>query len=80
VLEGGFLDEAGEGERAAVPEALDSATAPVAPPSEPDWFEQNWPFFAAGALLIGAVIFVVFATMDNEEPPAVLRFEAGGGS
>jgi hypothetical protein len=69
-----------EGERAPVEEVAEAATAPVEPPHEPDWFEQNWPFFAAGALLVGAVIFIVFATTDNAEPQPVLRFEAGGGS
>lgn len=69
-----------EGERAAVPDVAPVVTAPVEPAHQPDWFEQNWPFFAAGALLVGAIVFIVFATMDNAEAPPVLRFEAGGGS
>jgi hypothetical protein len=60
------------------PEAI--APDPEPPPHEPDFFEQYWPYFAAGALLIGAVVFVVFATQNNGTPPPVLRFEAGGGS
>lgn len=58
------------------------AIAPDAepPPHEPDFFEQYWPYFAAGALLIGAVVFIVLATQNNATPPPVLRFEAGGGS
>ncbi len=69
-----------EGERAPAPEVATLAATPEETPHEPDWFEQNWPFFAAGALLVGAVIFIVFATTGNAEPPPVLRFEAGGGS
>jgi hypothetical protein len=70
-----------EGERAPVPDVAEAATStPEQPPAQPDWFEQNWPYFAAGALLAGAIVFIVFATMDNAEPPPVLRFEAGGGS
>lgn len=59
------------------PEAI--APDPEPPPHEPDFFEQYWPYFAAGALLIGAVVFVVVATQNNGTPPPVLRFEAGGG-
>jgi hypothetical protein len=45
-----------------------------------DFFSQNWPYFAAGALLIGGIVFVVLATTSsNSVPPPVLRFEAGGG-
>lgn len=44
---------------------------------EPDWFEQNWPYFAAGALLIGAVVFVVVAATDGGDPPPMLRFQPG---
>lgn len=44
---------------------------------EPDWFEQNWPYFAAGALLIGATIFVVVAATDGGDPPPMLRFQPG---
>ncbi len=68
------------GERAPTPEVEEAATAPTEPAHEPDWFEQNWPFLAAGALLVGAVVLVVFATLDNADTPPVLRFEAGGGS
>jgi hypothetical protein len=69
-----------DGERAPAPEVTEAVTAPAEPPAQQDWFEQNWPFFAAGALLVGAIVFIVFATMDNAEPAPMLRFEAGGGS
>ena len=69
-----------DGERAPLPTLAETTPAPPETPHQPDWFEQNWPFFAAGALLIGAVVFIVFATTGNSEPAPVLRFEAGGGS
>jgi hypothetical protein len=47
---------------------------------QPDFFEQYWPYFAAGALLVGAVVFIVLATQSSSTPPPVLRFEVGGGS
>ena len=61
------------------PEAI--AADPAQPPHERDFFEQYWPYFAAGALAIGAVIFVVIALTSSSSTPApVLRFEVGGGS
>ncbi len=56
------------------------APDPEPPPHEPDFFEQYWPYFAAGALLVGAVVFIVLTTQTSSTPPPVLRFEAGGGS
>ena len=54
------------------------AIAPDATPEhQPDFFEQYWPYFAAGALLVGAVVFIVLATQNSSTPPPVLRFEAG---
>jgi len=64
---------------AAVPPEAIAATPTPAQPHERDFFEQYWPYFAAGALLIGAVVFVVLATTSSSTPPPVLRFEAGGG-
>ncbi|MFO0680493.1 MAG: hypothetical protein U0234_00505 [Sandaracinus sp.] len=58
-------------------EAAEAATEQEPAEHQPDFFEQYWPYFAAGALLIGAVVFVVFATQTNETPPPVLRFHLG---
>lgn len=48
-----------------------------AAPEERDWFEENWPYFAAGALLVGAIVFVVVAATDGDDPPPMLRFQPG---
>jgi len=60
------------------PEAIAGDPAPAE--HQPDFFEQYWPYFAAGALLVGAVVFIVLATQSSSTPPPVLRFEVGGGS
>jgi hypothetical protein len=68
---------------AAIPERADSAPqGAITPegsetPQERDWFEENWPYFAAGALLVGAIVFVVVAATDGGDPPPMLRFQPG---
>lgn len=70
-------DEAAGATVASPEEAAEAATEEETPEHQPDFFEQYWPYFAAGALLVGAVIFVVFATQTNDTPPPVLRFHLG---
>ncbi|MDQ3036737.1 MAG: hypothetical protein M3Y87_30370, partial [Myxococcota bacterium] len=66
-----------EAETPAGPSVPAAATEADAPPQERDWFEVNWPYFAAGALLIAAIVFVVVTATDGGDPPPMLRFQPG---
>ncbi|UJR80521.1 hypothetical protein [Sandaracinus amylolyticus] len=59
------------------PEVPTAATQATEPEDEPDWFEQNWPYFAAGGLLAAAIVFVVVVAADGGDPPPMLRFQPG---
>lgn len=41
------------------------------------WFEQNWPYFVAGGLLIAVGAFIAVSATDNGEPPPMIRFQSG---
>jgi hypothetical protein len=64
------------------PEAVAAATTADPPREhEPDFWEQSWPYFVAGALLVAGIVFVVVGTTNNNaSPQPVLRFQAGSGS
>ncbi|AKF06893.1 hypothetical protein DB32_004042 [Sandaracinus amylolyticus] len=59
------------------PEVPAAATQADEPEDEPDWFEQHWPYFAAGGLLAAAIVFVVVVAADGGDPPPMLRFQPG---
>jgi hypothetical protein len=66
----------------AAPVSALSAAPPAATeadePREPDFFEQYWPYMAAGALLIAMIVVIaVTSTTDGQSQP-VLRFVPGG--
>lgn len=42
-----------------------------------EWMEENWPYFAAGALLAAAIVFVAVVATEGGEPPPMLRFQPG---
>lgn len=42
-----------------------------------EWMEQNWPYFAAGALLAAAITFIAVTATDGGTPPPMLRFQPG---
>lgn len=56
-------------------------TAEEAPeePGDPvlHWFEENWAYLAAGALLAGGIVFVVVVATDPGAPQPMLRFTPG---
>jgi hypothetical protein len=41
------------------------------------WFEENWAYLAAGALLAGGIVFVAVVATDPGAPPPMLRFTPG---
>lgn len=43
----------------------------------PNFFEENWPFMVAGALLAGAVTWFVVSRNEDPPPAPVLRFVPG---
>lgn len=67
VGEGGIADPPTEG------------TDPVAEPDDPvlAWFEQNWAYLAAGALLAGGAVFVGVVAADPGDSQPMLRFTPG---
>lgn len=52
---------------------------PEEPTGDPvlQWFEQNWAYLAAGALLAGGIVFVAVVATDPGPPPPMLRFTPG---
>lgn len=42
-----------------------------------EWFEENWPYFAAGGLLAAAIVFVAVTATQGDTPPPMLRFQPG---
>lgn len=52
----------------------------AARPGDPvlHWFEDNWAYLAAGALLAGGIAFVVVVATDSGPPQPMLRFTPGG--
>lgn len=69
---------------AVIAEPIRAQPAPVAPveqepeQDEPDFFEQFWPYFVAGALLIGMVIAIAVTSASDGSSQPVLRFVPGG--
>lgn len=59
-----------------VAQASEEANEEEAIPPVRLWFRKNWPYLVAGALLIGAVLFLVFRDDDDRGSP-VLRFRPG---
>lgn len=59
------------------PPPASAATSTEQPARQPDFFEQFWPYFVAGALLAGLLIaiLVTSATAGSDQP--VLRFVPG---
>lgn len=53
--------------------------ATEAPAGDPvlQWFEQNWAYLAAGALLAGGVAFVVVVATEPGAPPPMIRVVPG---
>jgi hypothetical protein len=47
-----------------------------APPRAP-WIRRNWPYFVVGALLAGAVTFIV-VSRNGDDPQPVVRIRPGG--
>jgi len=52
---------------------------PAAEPADPvlAWFEQNWAYLAAGALLAGGAVFVGVVASDPGDGQPMLRFTPG---
>lgn len=48
------------------------------PRPRPSFFEEAWPYAAAGALLLGGIIFVVVSNQGGSTPQPMLRFQPGG--
>ncbi|MFO0695520.1 MAG: hypothetical protein U0230_18310 [Polyangiales bacterium] len=67
----------------AQPGSLAAATEPSrrsdAPPAR-RFFRKNWPFFVAGALLAGAITWVVIAKTGNDTPAPVVHVRPGGSN
>jgi hypothetical protein len=68
-----------EGAAEPEPEAAPDGEPEDAPTGDPvaRWFEENWAYLAAGALLVGGVVFVAVVAADPGAPPPMLRFTPG---
>ncbi|MBX3273263.1 MAG: hypothetical protein KF729_23575 [Sandaracinaceae bacterium] len=64
---------------AAASAAADPPAAPAQERSEPDFFEQYWPFLVAGLLLAGMITAILVSQATQGEQVPVLRFVPGGG-
>ena len=56
----------------------EETSEPEEPAPEPDFFEQYWPYFVAGAALIGMIIAIAVTAATAVSTPPVLRFVPGG--
>jgi hypothetical protein len=61
--------------------ATPAETSPGGEPTEArhraPWIRKNWPYFVAGALLAGAVTFIVL-NRNQDQPDPVIRIRPGG--
>jgi hypothetical protein len=70
--------ETADAETADADPGAEDAALPAAP-ADPvlAWFEQNWAYLAAGALLAGGAVFVGVVAADPGDGQPMLRFTPG---